>query len=420
MNDFKLKSSLNQNKIQSISQRYQTNLQSPKSSYIKPQTLQQSAVFQNLTNNTTVHQEEPSFIPQQNNSSTDYINLWKDFRNDIRKKLETTTNVQKNPLTSRSKTRDISQTKTNEQDQNSYRESTIKNSFVSNSNNKSTILNKQNNDQFNYSQRIAQFQPENNENKLEYDLKRASKIQDIFQKYLKEDPIEKQKPNADQSQTRIQNQSYLRQSPARLNNGKSRQSEKFLEKKNERDSLNPGSLVSSQNNRNYHNHNVSNSTPYTPKRQNNFAQNNLYDSVNQTVISQQSPITNLMKALEQKAHQTQLISPPVQGSHRKSNFNSSIENLSQLQQQKLQINNFSMQQPQPTNKSPRVSFSINQFSKSFRKEEIMSLRQALVHLNEDEAEGLPFGLTNELLKLADAINEKLGKSSHKMVLNHLK
>jgi hypothetical protein len=50
----------------------------------------------------------------------------------------------------------------------------------------------------------------------------------------------------------------------------------------------------------------------------------------------------------------------------------------------------------------------------------MSLRQALTILNEDEAEALPFGLTNELLKLADVINEKLGKSNHKMVLNHLK
>ena len=44
------------------------------------------------------------------------------------------------------------------------------------------------------------------------------------------------------------------------------------------------------------------------------------------------------------------------------------------------------------NKSPRVSFSINQFGKHYKKEDIAALRQALNNLNTDEAEALPFGL----------------------------
>jgi hypothetical protein len=59
-----------------------------------------------------------------------------------------------------------------------------------------------------------------------------------------------------------------------------------------------------------------------------------------------------------------------------------------------------------------VSLSVNQFTKFYKKDDISSLRLQLEALTQDEAEALPFSLQNELLKLADVIQEKLAKSTH--------
>jgi hypothetical protein len=62
-------------------------------------------------------------------------------------------------------------------------------------------------------------------------------------------------------------------------------------------------------------------------------------------------------------------------------------------------------------KSPRVSFQANSFSKKYKKDDIYELRQAMQALTHEEAESLPFGTQNELLKLAEIINDKLERSS---------
>eukprot|EP00347_Sterkiella_histriomuscorum_P011282 403373048 len=474
MNDFKMRS--NQAKVQSIAQRYQTNLSSPKSSFIKSGSLQRSQLLQNLSTLQPQQNEEPSFIPSQNmNNSTEYINLWKDFRNDVRKKLQT--NVTTNFTQSKSRGRDhsannghlsnrglvsnlivktgqdqdISSTLHQKSQQYSNGGRT---SFISNSNSNmkgSVVLQKNYNEQLN-SYREQQKESQGVDMKIEYDLKRASKIQDIFQKYLKDDGptsnrFQDQRDSV-KNQTQTNASTYLRQSPSR-NNAQPRQSslmnkspighrrdksanllsmngnnnrsqvidppslglnfrDKFQEFRNERESLNPGSLVSSG----IHNQNISQSTPYTPKRSSNF---NFYESVNQP---KQSPLTgkNLINNLDMRLH-SQVLKSPMQSSQKKNLVNTSIDNLSAIT--KLQTSNF-LSSNITQNKSPRVSFSISQFSKQYKKEEVMNLRQALSSLNVDEAEALPFGLQNELLRLAEVINEKLGRSNQRQVLNSFK
>ena len=64
------------------------------------------------------------------------------------------------------------------------------------------------------------------------------------------------------------------------------------------------------------------------------------------------------------------------------------------------------------NKTPRNNDTSSQTYNRLKKDEINSLRQAINNLSLEEAESLPFGLQNELLKLADTISERLQKTTH--------
>ena len=85
MSDFRYKG-LNtaSSAAQSIAARYQTNLSSPKQSFMKTHNVHKSVAFSNLTQ--LSNSQEDTFIPPT--QSNDYLNYWKDFRSDVRKKLE--------------------------------------------------------------------------------------------------------------------------------------------------------------------------------------------------------------------------------------------------------------------------------------------------------------------------------------------
>ena len=53
----------------------------------------------------------------------------------------------------------------------------------------------------------------------------------------------------------------------------------------------------------------------------------------------------------------------------------------------------------------------SEWAQMLKRDDINGLRQALSQLSVEEAEQLPFGIQNELLRLADSISEKLQRSS---------